>query len=120
MNNVSEKINFEQITKQCRVMNPHETIAQLRGMNVQKFICWGSTNFTVDKQRNPKMLRFSVSGMKHKGYVYIFVNGLDLYDVYITKFDGTIVHKSGDMGLYFDDMTDWIDDRIEKQDNYRF
>lgn len=120
MNEIGEIINFEQITKSCREMNPQETIAQMRGMNVQKYICWGAEKFTVDNVKRPKMLRFYVSGMKHKGHVYIFVNGMDLYDVYITKKDGTIVDKSGDMGLYFDQLTDWIDDRIEKQDNYRF
>ena len=120
MNNVDEKINFEQITKSCREMNPNETIAQMRGMNVQKYMCWGATGVTVDNMKRPRMLRFSVSGMKHKGHVYVFVNGMDLYDVYLTKKDGTIVEKSGDMGLYFDQLTDWIDDRIEKQENYRF
>jgi len=120
MNEIGEIINFEQITKSCREMNPQETIAQMRGTNVQKYICWGAEKFTVDNTKRPKMLRFWVSGMKHKGHVYIFVNGMDLYDVYLTKKDGTIVQKSGDMGLYFDQLTDWIDDRIEKQDNYRF
>jgi len=120
MNEIGEKINFEEITKSCRVMNPQETLAQLKGNNVQKYICWGATAFTVDNRRNPKMLRFYVTGMKHTGHVYIFVNGLDLYDIYLTKKDGTIVEKSGDMGLYFDDITDWIDDRSEKQENYRF
>lgn len=120
MNQIGEIINFEEIVKSCREMNPNETMSQLRGMNVQKYICWGATKFTVDNMKRPKMLRFQVSGMKHKGHVYIFVNGMDLYDVYITKKDGTIVHKSNDMGLYFDQFTDWIDDRIEKLDNYRF
>lgn len=112
MNEIGEKINFEEITKDCRVMNPQETIAQMRGMNPHKYMCWGATKFTVDNMRNPKMLRFYVSGMKHKGHVYVFVNGLDLYDVYICTTKGTIVHKSGDMGLYFDDLTDWIDYRL--------
>ena len=120
MNQIGEVINFEEITKSCREMNPQETMAQLRGMNVQKFICWGATKFTVDNMKRPKMLRFYVSGMKHKGHVYIFVNGMDLYDVYITTIKGTIVHKSGDMGLYFDQLTDWIDERIEKIPAYRF
>jgi hypothetical protein len=120
MNQIGEVINFEEITKESRVMNPQETIAQLKGMNVQKYICWGATKFTVDDTRNPRMLRFYVSGMKHKGHVYIFVNGMDMYDVYITTSKGSIVHKSGDMGLYFDMLTDWIDDRIEKVSAYRF
>jgi hypothetical protein len=56
--------------------------------------------------------------MKHRGYVYVFLNGADLYDVYICTTQGTIKEIGTD--LYFDMLTDWIDDRIEKQDNYRF
>lgn len=119
MNTKGEKINSEEIVKSCRVFDPNETLAQLQ-MNRQKYICWGATKFTVDNMKNPKMLRFYVSGMKLKGHVYIFLNGADLYDVYLTTSKGTIVDKSDSMGLYFDQLTDWIDDRIEKQDNYRF
>jgi hypothetical protein len=119
MNNKGEKIDFDKIAKDCRVFNPNETIAQLQ-MNWQKFICWGATSFTVDDMKEPKMLRFYVTGMKHTGHVYIFLNGADLYEVYLTTSKGKIVDKSGSIGLYFDQLTDWIDDRIEKQDNYRF
>jgi hypothetical protein len=117
MNTKGEKINSEEITKSCRVFDPNETLAQLQ-MNRHKYICWGATAFTVDNMKNPKMLRFYVSGMKHKGHVYIFLNGADLYDVYICTTQGTIKEIGTD--LYFDMLTDWIDDRIEKQDNYRF
>lgn len=120
MNHVGETINFEEITKSCRPIDPKETLAQLRGMNPRKFMCWGATAFTVDNMRKPRMLKFKVNGMKHKGHVYIFVNGSDLYDVYLTTTRGTILQKSGDMGLYFDQFTDWIDDRIEKVEGYRF
>lgn len=110
-----EKI--KEITRYCRVMNPRETINQLN-LNPTKFMCWGATRFTIDNKKNPRMLRFSVSGMKHKGYVYIFLNGIDMYDVYITKYNGTIVDKTDDTGLFFDQLTDWIDDRIEKIEKY--
>jgi hypothetical protein len=115
MNHVGENINFEEIVKSCRTFDPRETIAQLQ-MNRMKYICWGATAFTVDNARKPRMLRFKVNGMKHKGHVYIFLNGADLYDVYITTTRGVILQKSGDMGLYFDQLTDWIDDRVEKTD----
>jgi len=119
MNQVGEKIDITEIIKSCRVFDPRETMAQLR-MDFAKFICWGATKFTVDNMRKPRMLKFYVSGMKHKGHVYIFLNGSDLYDVYLTTTRGTITEISGDMGLYFDMLTDWIDDRVEKQENYRF
>lgn len=120
MNEVKEKININEIIKNCRVFDPKETLAQLRGINPRKFVCWGATKFTIDSNLNPKMLRFYVTGLKHKGHVYIFLNGLDLYNVYITTIMGTIVHKSDEMGLYFDQFTDWIDDKIEKQPYYKF
>ena len=115
MNTKGEVINFEEITKSCRVFDPNETIAQLR-MDAIKFMCWGATAFTVDNMKKPRMLRFKVSGMKHKGHVYVFLNGADLYDVYLTTIKGKIVDTNGSMGLYFDQLTDWIDDRIEKTD----
>lgn len=120
MNNVGEVINTSEIIKNCRVFDAGVTLAQLRGMNPNKYMCWGATSFVVDDMKKTKMLRFYVTGMKHTGHVYIFLNGLDLYDVYITTTKGTIVHKSGDMGLYFDDATDWIDERIEKIPAYAF
>ena len=119
MNLKGEKIDINEIVKSCRVLDPKETLAQVQ-MNRNKYICWGATAFTVDNARKPRILRFKVSGMKHKGHVYIFLNGSDLYDVYLTSVYGKIVDISGDMGLYFDDLTDWIDDRIEKQPDYRF
>jgi len=119
MNAINEVINFEEITKHCRVFDPRETMLQLR-MQPMKFMCWGATKFTVDNQKNTKMLRFYVTGRKHTGHVYIFLNGADLYDVYLTTAKGTIKDKSGDMGLFFDQLTDWIDDRIEKVEAYRF
>ena len=113
MNTVGEKIDYTEKIKSCRVFNPNETIAQLK-MDWMKFICWGATKFTVDNARKPRMLRFYVSGMKHKGHVYVFLNGSDLYDVYICTTQGTIKEIGTD--LYFDMLTDWIDNRIEKTD----
>lgn len=112
MNAVNEIINFEEITKSCRQFDPRETIAQMKHMNAYKFMCWGATRFTVDNTMAPKMLRFYVRGMKHKGHVYVFLNGMDLYDVYICSSKGRI--KEIGEGLYFDQLTDWIDNRIEK------
>ena len=42
----------------------------------------------------------------------IFVNGLDLFDVYLTTLQGTIKDKIE--GLYFDQLVEWIDEKIEK------
>jgi len=117
MNQVGEKIDYTEIIKSCRVMNPQELMTLLRSSGFT-FMSWGATAFTVDNMRKPRMLRFKSNGYKHKGHVYIFVNGSDLFDVYLTTLQGTIIEISGDMGLYFDMLVDWIDTRIEKQDNY--
>jgi hypothetical protein len=118
MNQVGEKINFDEKIKSCRVFDPKETIAQMRGMNPYKYMCWGATKFTVDNARKPRMLRFYVTGMRHTGHIYVFLNGADLYDVYICTNRGTIKEVGTD--LYFDMLTDWIDNRIEKTAAHRF
>jgi len=37
-----------------------------------------------------------------------------LFDVYLTKKDGTITDHTKGEGLYFDMLFDWIDSRIER------
>lgn len=119
MNTVGEKIQIEEIIKSCRQLDPKELINLLRASGFT-FMSWGATAFTVDNMRKPRMLRFKSNGYKHKGHVYIFVNGADLFDVYLTTLQGTITEISDGShgGLYFDMLADWIDTRIEKQDDY--
>lgn len=119
MNTKGEKINYEEIVKSCRDMNPNEVIQLLRA-DFWRFATWGATAFTVDNKRRTRMLRFKVNGHHHKGHVYIFVNGMDLFDVYLTTLQGTIkeVSDSSHGGLYFDMLFDWIDERVEKVDDY--
>jgi len=119
MNTKGEKINIEEITKSCRELNPQELMQLLRA-DFWKFASWGATAFTVDNMKRPRMLRFKSNGYKHKGHVYIFVNGADLFDVYLTTLQGTIVEISEGShgGLYFDMLVDWIDERIERRDEY--
>jgi hypothetical protein len=57
-----------------------------------------------------------VSGHHHKGHVYIFVNGSDLFDVYLTTLQGTI--KTIGTDLYFDQLAEWIDERVERIPDY--
>ena len=117
MNTKGEKIEPIEIIKSCRQLDPNELMALLQA-DKPKFWSWGATGFKVDNMRKPRMLRFKSNGYKHKGHVYIFVNGSDLFDVYLTTTQGTIVEVSDGMGLYFDMLTDWIDTRIEKLDDY--
>lgn len=115
MNTIGEKINVPEITKGCRELNIQELMQLLR-MDVMKFWSWGSHAFTIDKKPNTRMFRMTVNGHHHKGHVYIVVNGMDLFDVYLTSNQGTI--KLIGEGLYFDMLVDWIDNRIERIADY--
>ena len=116
MNTKGEVINFEEKRKSCRSLNVQELMQLLRA-DFWKFATWGATAFTIDNKKDTRMLRFKASGHLHKGHVYIFVNGLDLFDVYLTTLQGTI--KEVGEGLYFDMLFDWIDERIEKIPAYK-
>lgn len=118
MNSINDTINFDEIIKSCRSLNPEELMYLLRA-DFWKFASWGGHAFTVDNKSNPKMFRMAVNGRHHKGHVYIFVNGLDLFDVYLTTLKGKIVDKTSEQGLYFDQLVEWIDKKIEYIPAYR-
>jgi hypothetical protein len=112
------KINLAEHFKACRDINPNETLQLLRSSQ-SIFWSWGATAFTVITEKGyKKALRFKSNGYKHKGHVYISVNGMDLYDVLLTSTMGTIVKEIKD--LYFDQLVKVIDENIEKQTNYQF
>jgi hypothetical protein len=52
----------------------------------------------------------------HNKPVYLFVNGGDLFDIYITTSHGTIKEKICD--IYLDELVDVIDKKIEWIDIY--
>lgn len=116
MNNIGEVINYEAITKSCRNLDPKELMQLLR-ININIFWSWGSKSFIVDNTRNCRMFRMTVSGHHHKGHVYIFVNGSDLFDVYLTSNRGTIKVIGTD--LYFDQLVEWIDEKVERIPAYQ-
>jgi hypothetical protein len=117
MNQIKEKLDIKSAS--CRVFNPNELIYLLK-QNMNVFWSWGSRNFVVDSQKNTRMFRMTVSGYHHKGYVFIFLNGLDLFDVYLTNKEGIIKNRTDEMGLYFDQLVEWIDDKVERIPEYRF
>jgi hypothetical protein len=63
-------------------------------------------------------LRFSVNAQRHKGLIFIGVNGLDLFDVFFTSVDGTITGTLSD--IYIDEIIGRIDDVIEYIEDYSF
>ena len=119
MNNVGEIINTEEIIKKSREFDANELLYLLKNSKgIYVFWSWGAHNFVVDKKNGTRMFRMTVNGHHHKGYVYIFLNFLDLFDVYLTTKDGTIVKKTEGDGLYFDELVDWIDENVEKVPEY--
>jgi hypothetical protein len=52
-----------------------------------------------------------VTGLKHKGNVFIALNGLDLYDVVLTTSHGTVKCIMTD--VYFDDLFSFMHKKIE-------
>jgi len=117
MNQIKEVIDFKEITKGCRNLNVKELMNLLRH-NLSIFWSWGSHAYTIDNKNDCRMFRMTVSGNLHKGHVYIFVNGSDLFDVYLTTNRGTIKQIKKD--LFFDMLVNWIDTNIEKIPEYSF
>lgn len=72
------------------------------------FWSWGSHALT---NLNGKGLRMTVSGFRHKGHVYILLNGADLFDVILTTNRGTVKQVFTD--IYLDQLLELVDDAVE-------
>jgi hypothetical protein len=60
-----------------------------------------------------KWIVFKVNGHHHKGWVVITLGWEDLYKIYIVTTHGKIKHQQD--GLYFDQIVEYIDKKIEKK-----
>ena len=78
-----------------------------------KVITWGARNWT---KMSDYLLRVKVSAHRHKGYVYIAVNGSDLFDIWLTDIKGNIKKTFTD--IYLEDLIGVIDDEIERIPKY--
>jgi hypothetical protein len=112
---VGTKINLDAIGKKSRQQDFQTTMRYLTH-NMPVYWSWGVSKVAVSHE--DRYLRLTVNGHHHKGYVYIFLNGADLFDVYYTTNRGTI--KKTTFGLYFDQLQDVIDSKIERIDDYSF
>ena len=104
---MSFKTELSKLGKSMRNQNVQETLRLLKSQQV-KMWSWGCRDFRNIENR---FLRFTVSGHHHKGHVYISVNGSDLYNVYFTSNRGNLKDSFED--IYFDDLVDRIDERVE-------
>jgi hypothetical protein len=97
-----------------REFNLNETMAVLR-YNPSIFWSWGANQFTNVENR---ALLFRVSGHHHKGWVLITLAYDDTYSVYIVTNRAQVLNEY--KMVYFDDLTELIDNRIEKIKDYQF
>ena len=103
-----------------REFNANETIAQMR-MNSEltwKVLSWGAKNWGVLNGIPDccKGMAFKVNARRHKGYVLIALNWDDTYEVHLISTRGNLVHSMDN--IYFDELTEKIDDKIEKVSDY--
>lgn len=107
-----EKFNLSEITKVCRQMEVKETVNLLNTQRT-KLWSWGANGYTNCFN---KALKFKVQAHRHKGYIYITVNGNDLYDVYLVSTHNNLKKQFND--IFFDDLVDIIDNEIERVKEY--
>jgi hypothetical protein len=91
-----------------------ETMRVLLG-NQTIYWSWGvSKKVTLGKVG----LMLKVNGHHHKGWVLITLGWEDLYRVHIISNSGKILNEYE--GIFFDDLVEIIDNRIEKIKDYKF
>ena len=97
----------------CKMeFNTLETIRLLKMNTDMFFSSWCVTGLL---NYNNKGLLLTVNGRYHKGYVFISLDFNDTYTVDIIDFDGNIL-ETYEM-IYFDMLTETIDNRIDTVGN---
>lgn len=91
-----------------------DTVQLLKQTNLFGFFSWG-----VSKLMNVqgKGLLMKVNGHHHKGYVLVTLDWMDTYEVHIISTHGNIKDTYTD--IYFDELFEVIDNRIEKIPDYK-
>lgn len=90
----------------------NETLRLLRGYG-WKFLSWGATAFT---NIHNKALLFKVNGHHHKGHVVIVLDWNDTYSFRLVNRVGEPIHE--EEMVYFDELFDRIDKKIEWIEEY--
>lgn len=82
------------------------------GMQARQYLT--EKNLEVYGLKGEGALKFKVNGMHHRGHVLIVLNYSDLYDVYICNIrKGKMTIKDESKGLYFEDIGEYIDKKVE-------
>ena len=98
-------------------MNVKETLAQLRYGKLRriKVMSWWTHRL---KNLVKTGLLFEVNAHRHKGFVLITLDWSDTYNIYLISRSGLI--KKEMTGVYFDELTEQIDEAIEKVAAYQY
>lgn len=100
-----------------RDFNPMETLQLISQYNKMIWFSWGVPTSSV-KILGTKGLLFRVSGHHYKGLVLITLSFLDLYDVHLINDKDEVTEKIE--GLFFDQLQEVLDNRIERIPDYKF
>ena len=96
--------DFDQVELFNKVLTPRFAIVASWGLHARKLFGRG--------------LRFTVSGMIHKGHVYVFLSANDTFEVHLTSRRGRLIETIKD--VYLEDLIETIDIKVERIKNYRF
>ena len=98
-----------------REFNVLDTSTLLKRTNLNVWFSWGVSKIVnVDNQG----LLMKVRGHHHKGYVFVTLGWEDLYQVHLISTHGNI--KETLEGIFFDQLQEVIDDKIERVKSYSF
>ena len=111
---IGTKIDIDKISEKCREMNIQEIHSVVAGSGMTRAWSWGFRNPV--EMKPDYCYRFTVSGHHHKGHVYIFLNFLDLFDIYYTSNQGTI--KKIKTNIFIDELIETLDKDIERIDTF--
>lgn len=76
---------------------------------------WGIDEDSIEASEDS--VEFKVNGFLHQGTVRItYLEGCDLFQVCLYDNDGAMIEQIDD--VYFDTLTDTIDEKVEKCENY--
>lgn len=112
MPNIGEKLDVSAFSKTHR---PFDDLTELvSGLSrTLAAMSWGARGWT---RINSTVLRFRVSGHHHDGYVFLMVNGSDLFDAFLTTTRLTVKQSFTD--IYVSDLVDVLDVAIERLPAY--
>jgi hypothetical protein len=118
MNQIKEVLDTD--TQMCGEMDLFEMFHILKDSNKEKTKSWKSLHKLIGIEHNNTKkhyvwyMRMGVSGKIHKGYVYIFLNKFNLFDVILTNYEDKISDRTDEMGINKNQLIEWIDLKIDR------